>query len=107
MGRHMGLTAISYGGGVQSTALVVLAATGQLPFKVDAALFANVGTTLSTPPPSTTSAISLSPGQPSAVYRSTSSPRLSAAANRPAACGPTSWSMTTPTPCGSLSPCWA
>jgi hypothetical protein len=39
----MSLTAISYGGGVQSTALVVLAATGQLPFKVDAALFANVG----------------------------------------------------------------
>jgi hypothetical protein len=43
LGRLMGLTAISYGGGVQSTALVVLAATGQLPFKVDAALFANVG----------------------------------------------------------------
>jgi len=43
LGRHMGLTVISYGGGVQSTALVVLAATGRLPFKVDAALFANVG----------------------------------------------------------------
>jgi hypothetical protein len=33
---------ISYGGGVQSTALIVLAATGQIP-PVDAALFANVG----------------------------------------------------------------
>ena len=36
------LTVISYGGGVQSTALVVLAATGRLG-KVDAALFSNVG----------------------------------------------------------------
>jgi hypothetical protein len=36
------LTTISYGGGVQSTALIVLAATGRLP-KPDAALFANVG----------------------------------------------------------------
>lgn len=33
---------ISYGGGVQSTALVVLVATGRIP-PVDAALFANVG----------------------------------------------------------------
>lgn len=43
----MGLTVISYGGGVQSTALVVLAATGQLEerlgLKIDAALFSNVG----------------------------------------------------------------
>jgi hypothetical protein len=39
----VGLTVISYGGGVQSTALVVLAATGRLGFDVDAALFANVG----------------------------------------------------------------
>lgn len=38
----MSLTTISYGGGVQSTALLVLSATGRLP-KVDAALFANVG----------------------------------------------------------------
>jgi hypothetical protein len=37
-----GITVISYGGGVQSTALVVLAATGRLG-KVDAALFSNVG----------------------------------------------------------------
>lgn len=36
-----GLRVISYGGGVQSTALLVLAATGGLD--VDAALFANVG----------------------------------------------------------------
>ena len=36
------LTTISYGGGVQSTALLVLSATGRLP-AVDAALFANVG----------------------------------------------------------------
>jgi len=33
---------ISYGGGVQSTALIVLAVTGQIP-KVDAALFCNTG----------------------------------------------------------------
>jgi hypothetical protein len=33
---------LSYGGGVQSTALLVLAATGELPH-LDAALFANVG----------------------------------------------------------------
>lgn len=33
---------ISYGGGVQSTALIVLAATGKIGH-VDAALFANVG----------------------------------------------------------------
>ena len=43
----MALTVISYGGGVQSTALVALAATGQLEerlgLKVDAALFSNVG----------------------------------------------------------------
>lgn len=38
----MTLATISYGGGVQSTALLVLSATGRLP-KVDAALFANVG----------------------------------------------------------------
>lgn len=38
----MSLTTISYGGGVQSTAMLVLSATGRLP-KVDAALFANVG----------------------------------------------------------------
>jgi hypothetical protein len=37
-----GLVTISYGGGVQSTALVVLAATGRLG-RVDAALFSNVG----------------------------------------------------------------
>jgi hypothetical protein len=35
------MTTISYGGGVQSTALVVLAAQGEIP--CDAALFANVG----------------------------------------------------------------
>ena len=34
-------TYISYGGGVQSTALIVLAATGRI--HADAALFANVG----------------------------------------------------------------
>lgn len=39
--EHEGLTVIAYGGGVQSTALVVLAATGQL--HADAALFCNVG----------------------------------------------------------------
>ncbi|WP_432843850.1 phosphoadenosine phosphosulfate reductase [Dactylosporangium sp. CA-092794] len=37
----MGLRAISYGGGVQSTALLVLAATGRIDFPVF--LFANVG----------------------------------------------------------------
>ena len=36
------LKTISYGGGVQSTAMLVLSATGVLP-RVDAALFANVG----------------------------------------------------------------
>lgn len=39
----MSLTVISYGGGVQSTALLVLAAQGKLDLDVDAALFANVG----------------------------------------------------------------
>lgn len=39
----MSITVISYGGGVQSTAMVVLAATGRLGYDVDAALFANVG----------------------------------------------------------------
>lgn len=39
----MPLTVISYGGGVQSTAMLVLAAHGALGFNVDAALFANVG----------------------------------------------------------------
>lgn len=39
----MTLTSISYGGGVQSTAMLVLAAQGELGYKVDAALFANVG----------------------------------------------------------------
>lgn len=37
------LTVISYGGGVQSTAMVVLAAQGRLGYDIDAALFANVG----------------------------------------------------------------
>jgi hypothetical protein len=37
----MGLRAISYGGGVQSTALLVLAATGRIDFRLF--LFANVG----------------------------------------------------------------
>ena len=37
------LTVISYGGGVQSTAMLVLAAQGKLGLDVDAALFANVG----------------------------------------------------------------
>jgi len=37
----MSLRAISYGGGVQSTALVVLAAQGVIDFPL--ALFANVG----------------------------------------------------------------
>lgn len=39
----MPLTTISYGGGVQSTAMVVLAAQGSLGYDIDAALFANVG----------------------------------------------------------------
>ena len=39
----MSLTVISYGGGVQSTAMLVLAATGRLGHDVDAVLFANVG----------------------------------------------------------------
>lgn len=39
----MTLTTISYGGGVQSTAMLVLAAQGKLGYDVDAALFANVG----------------------------------------------------------------
>jgi len=37
-----GMRTISYGGGVQSTAMIVLACTGRIP-DVDAALFANVG----------------------------------------------------------------
>ena len=37
------ITTISYGGGVQSTAMLVLAAQGNLGYEVDAALFANVG----------------------------------------------------------------
>ncbi|MER7076613.1 hypothetical protein SAMN02982929_05326 [Saccharopolyspora kobensis] len=37
----MSLSVISYGGGVQSTAMLVLAATGRL--RIDAALFANTG----------------------------------------------------------------
>lgn len=37
------LTTISYGGGVQSTAMLVLAAQGKLGYDVDAALFSNVG----------------------------------------------------------------
>lgn len=39
----MSLTTISYGGGVQSTAMLVLAAQGELGYDVDVALFANVG----------------------------------------------------------------
>jgi hypothetical protein len=39
----MSLTVISYGGGVQSTALLVLACQGRLGIDIDAALFANVG----------------------------------------------------------------
>jgi len=39
----MPLTTISYGGGVQSTAMLVLAAQGRLGYEIDAALFANVG----------------------------------------------------------------
>jgi len=37
------LTAISYGGGVQSTAMLVLANQGKLGYDVDVAVFANVG----------------------------------------------------------------
>jgi 3'-phosphoadenosine 5'-phosphosulfate sulfotransferase (PAPS reductase)/FAD synthetase len=37
------ITSISYGGGVQSTAMLVLAAQGKLGYDVDVALFANVG----------------------------------------------------------------
>lgn len=37
------ITVISYGGGVQSTAMIVLAVTGRLGLDVDAALFANTG----------------------------------------------------------------
>jgi hypothetical protein len=39
----MSLTIISYGGGVQSTAMLVLANQGELGYDVDAAVFANVG----------------------------------------------------------------
>lgn len=39
----MSLTIISYGGGVQSTAMLVLACEGRLGYDVDAAVFANVG----------------------------------------------------------------
>jgi len=39
----MTLTIISYGGGVQSTAMLVLATQNKLGIKVDAALFSNVG----------------------------------------------------------------
>ncbi|GEL19309.1 phosphoadenosine phosphosulfate reductase [Pseudonocardia asaccharolytica] len=39
----MSLTTISYGGGVQSTAMIVLAVEGRLGLDVDAALYANVG----------------------------------------------------------------
>jgi hypothetical protein len=39
----MSLTTISYGGGVQSTAMLVLACQGQLGYPVTDALFANVG----------------------------------------------------------------
>jgi hypothetical protein len=39
---HAPLRVISYGGGVQSTAMIVMASDGRLP-PVDAALFANVG----------------------------------------------------------------
>lgn len=41
--RAMG-TIISFGGGVQSTAMMVLAAEGRLGFDVDAVVFANTGT---------------------------------------------------------------
>lgn len=37
------MTVISYGGGVQSTAMLVLASQGRLGVNVDAALFSNVG----------------------------------------------------------------
>lgn len=43
LGVVVPLTVISYGGGVQSTAMLVLAAQGKLGLDVDAALFANVG----------------------------------------------------------------
>lgn len=43
MGRQMSLTVISYGGGVQSTAMLVLAAQSRLGVDVDAVAFANVG----------------------------------------------------------------
>jgi hypothetical protein len=39
----MTLSVISYGGGVQSTAMIVLAAQGKLGYDVDTAIFANVG----------------------------------------------------------------
>lgn len=39
----MSLTTISYGGGVQSTAMLVLACQGRLGYQVTDALFANVG----------------------------------------------------------------
>jgi len=39
----MSLTVISYGGGVQSTAMLVLACQGRLGYEVTDALFANVG----------------------------------------------------------------
>ena len=39
----MALTTISYGGGVQSRAMLVLAVQGRLGYDVDAALFCNVG----------------------------------------------------------------
>lgn len=39
----MSLTILSYGGGVQSTAMLVLAAQGRLGYEIDAAVFANVG----------------------------------------------------------------
>ena len=41
------LQVISYGGGVQSTAMLVLSARGELPYRVG--LFANVGEDCSTP----------------------------------------------------------
>lgn len=39
----MSLTVISYGGGVQSTAMLVLASQGKLGLNIDAGLFSNVG----------------------------------------------------------------
>lgn len=39
----MTLTTISYGGGVQSTSMIVLAVQGRLGYDVDAAVFSNVG----------------------------------------------------------------